>query len=400
MSPSMLSRPPATLGEPGSGAHPPRRALRGCVAVLAAMGVMALPVALASPAQAAAYVPCGNVSALNAAIVQGNAVSSAFTIALAPGCTYTLDSAFGGNTGLTPVTGNIKVAGSRSTIARSSSAATNFRVMEVGTGASLSLTGVTLANGHLPGELGGGVLNNGTLTLNSSTVRDSFGTYGGGIASIGPLLTLNSSAVRNNSAGFGGGVLLGGLGSKLVANSGTVRDNSASNYAGGVGTGGPDQEIVLRSVTIKGNTSPGLGGGLAIGAPGNTIDAIGGSITDNTGRIGGGLAVGAPGSQVRLSGVTIARNEATSLGAGMYTTGPLRMSGGSLRDNTSAGTGGGLHYDGGDTATLVGVTVRGNSATDGGGIYTTSTVTAVGSRFSNNTPNNCAPANTVAGCNN
>ena len=51
-------------------------------------------------------------------------------------------------------------------------------VFEIGPGAIVTLSGLTLKNGN---ALRGGILNNGTLTLTNSTVSGNSAYYGGGI---------------------------------------------------------------------------------------------------------------------------------------------------------------------------------------------------------------------------
>src|SRR5215213_2729920 len=109
------------------------------------------------------------------------------------------------------------------------------RVFEVGTstisGAKLTLNNLTVANGRAD-NAGGGILNLGTLEVNSSTISGNrAGTYNGGIgnASAGTL-TVNNSTISGNSANNNGGGI--GNGSTATLNNTIVANNEGGNCAG------------------------------------------------------------------------------------------------------------------------------------------------------------------------
>src|SRR5436190_14750894 len=162
-------------------------------------------------------VPCsgpgGGAAGLAAAINAANAAGGG-TISLAPKCTYTLTAAGSsgplGPNGLPRVTTPITIAGSNSTITRSSSSQ-QFRVLEVdGPGGNLSASALTISGGNAD-QPGGGVFNNaGTLTLNSSAVTgNTTSADAGGILNRAGTAVLNASRVSGNSSGSGGGIASG-----------------------------------------------------------------------------------------------------------------------------------------------------------------------------------------------
>src|SRR5215213_10115112 len=109
------------------------------------------------------------------------------------------------------------------------------RVFEVGTstisGAKLTLNNLTVANGRAD-NAGGGILNLGTLEVNSSTISGNrAGTDNGGIgnASAGTL-TVNNSTISGNSANNNGGGI--GNGSTATLNNTIVANNEGGNCAG------------------------------------------------------------------------------------------------------------------------------------------------------------------------
>jgi hypothetical protein len=118
---------------------------------------------------------------------------------------------------------------------------------------------LTLLNGTVTGNAGGGLFNYGTLTLLNSTVSGNTADWGGGLYNHG-MLTLTNSTVSGNTADWGGG-LYNIYDSTMTLINSTVSGNTASYDGGGlsnhyVGT------MTLINSTISGNTAPD-GGGLA-----------------------------------------------------------------------------------------------------------------------------------------
>ena len=155
------------------------------------------------------------------------------------------------------------------------SGAPNSRVMSVGEGVVATLQGLTVTGGTIDEEnAGGGVQNDGTLTLIGVTVSDNVAGGGGGlINSPGASLTLVDSTVANNTvtnpvtAGAGG--IINGMGSTLTLVNSTVSGNravapsaSASGFAGGIQTY-PLSHVTLINSTVTANVAErGEGGGI------------------------------------------------------------------------------------------------------------------------------------------
>jgi hypothetical protein len=173
-------------------------------------------------------------SAINAANAGGGGI-----INLAAGCTYVLtqvDNTVNVGSGPSPnglpaVTSAITLNGFFATIERSS-AAPPFRILFVSATGRLILNNLTITGGLASDNLGGGVANQGDLTLNASRVTgNAAGEVGGGIFNDpgpntspgvptlnnpgpngGPaVLTLNNSRVDHNTTTFGSNDFGGGI---------------------------------------------------------------------------------------------------------------------------------------------------------------------------------------------
>ena len=97
---------------------------------------------------------------------------------------------------------------------------------------------------------GVGIYNQGSLTLNNSTISDNTGMQGGGICNDYGTLTLNNSTISDNAATYGGGIYNAGT---LILNNSTVSDNTAGGEGGGICNLG--ETLTLNSSTVSGNTA-------------------------------------------------------------------------------------------------------------------------------------------------
>jgi len=144
-------------------------------------------------------------------------------------------------------------------------------VFSVGVGATVFISGLTITGGS---GNGGGIFNQGTLTLNDDTIRGNTAgdpTNGNGTGAgiwnyVDATLTLNGSTVSGNTVignlsyapSRGGGIA--NYGTLTVTNS-TISGNSASQgYGGGISNSLATSTLTLQSVTISGNSSSGTTG--------------------------------------------------------------------------------------------------------------------------------------------
>jgi len=223
---------------------------------------------------------------------------------------------------------------------------------------SLTLTNTTVSGntaaptGPLLGGSGGGIYNAGTLTLTNSTVSentatDLFGGRGGGIYNEGSL-TLTNSTVSGNKAGSGGGILNGGT---LTLTNSTVSGNTGC----GIDNGG---SLTLTNSTVSGNT----GGGIS--NSGGTLTLTNSTVSGNT---GGGIFNSNRGT-LTLTNSTVSGNKA-GRGGGIYNigSGTLTLINSTVSGNTATGEYGGGGIANAGSANLSFSTITNNQATSGGG---------------------------------
>jgi hypothetical protein len=138
-----------------------------------------------------------------AALAGGGTVtfSCSGTITLTTTITITTDTTIDGSGQTVTISGNNMV-----------------QVFSVNPGAKLNLNYLTVANGRAVCPTGGGISNNGTLTVSNST----FSSNSGGIGNNGTL-TVSSSTFSGN--GRGGGIL--SFGGTVTVNNSTFSGNDA-----------------------------------------------------------------------------------------------------------------------------------------------------------------------------
>ena len=352
--------------------HPPPRApwLRPAYT----LGLLALLVALAGPAPAAQAAPidfqvtktadtadgvCAIDCSLREAIIAANANPGADTVFLSSG-TYTLSIAGAGED--QSAIGELGISESL-TISTFSSSATVVtagadwadRIFQIAPGASVTIKNLAISGGKPAGAIGGGIFNQGMLTLQDSLVSSNSAAGGGGIASAGTL-NLQNSDVSGNSATAGtsgGGVLSSGA---LALDGATISGNSAGGLGGGISASGT---ATIAASTISANSAAGGGGGIS----GGTTLTIGEStISGNTAGGGGGGILNH--GTLAIGESTISGNTAGGRGGGVLNQAVLALTNSTISGNT-ASSGGAIANAG--SATLASATLARNTATGGSG---------------------------------
>jgi fibronectin-binding autotransporter adhesin len=131
-------------------------------------------------------------------------------------------------------------------------------ILSIGSGANVSISGLTLANGDaFSAQKGGAVVNNGTLTLNECTLTGNTATNGGAIYNTGALTLTNSTLSANSAYEVGGAIDNPG---SLSMTDCTISGNSA--FAGGAAIysglyqSQPNNSLTLNGCTIARNSKP------------------------------------------------------------------------------------------------------------------------------------------------
>jgi len=213
------------------------------------------------------------------------------------------------------------------------------RVFDVLTpGTQVSLYELTVQNGDLSLPSGGaGIQNQADLSLqnllifnNKITAPITSTNQGGGIINFGNL-SVDTSTLQSNNAEAGGG--LRNTGTALITNSSFV-DNVANIVGGGGIENAGSGDLTLVNVTLSGNTTPGFGGGLRNGATAqlfNSTVAQNSANTDNDASgDGGGITVDFGNLSLTLSNTLVADNLVGSIASNpdCFTFGDPILSGG------------------------------------------------------------------------
>lgn len=138
------------------------------------------------------------------------------------------------------------------------------RVILVWTGTVVSINDLTIRNGRKDNENGAGITNWSDLTLNNVEVTANTSYQGGGISNEGTLTIANSSIHSNTTSSSGGGLINWGT----VTINGSVFHNNTVQELSGSGGGflnSAGGSISLTNVTISGNHAVGSGSAFTTG---------------------------------------------------------------------------------------------------------------------------------------
>jgi len=343
----------------------------------------------------------GNCS-LRAAVMESNALGGAHEISLPDG-QYILTIAGQGEdqsaTGDIDINADITISGT-SAFGTVINADSLDRVFHVLPGNSVVMSLIAIEEGYaFPGN-GGGILNEGTLTLNQMHISNNtselnqggntMGGFGGGISNEGVLNASRVTIFENeakggigtngsnggggggSTPGFGGGIYNGGTGDIILENC-TISSNLAvgGKYSNGSTNGG--------NFTMSGNPGAGLNGGTGGagggGAGGNaTGDYSGGGGGGSSGGFGGtgglgGYGGGGGGRGAKSGGGSSGAGGLGGFGGGQGS-GPCCSSGGG--GGAGAGMGGGIFNNGGNINST-NVTIAYNKAQGGQGRFLNAT---------------------------
>jgi len=212
------------------------------------------------------------------------------------------------------------------------------RVFSVDSGTNAVLTELGIWEGS-PDGVGGGLVNEGNLTLNSCEFYANGSTGDGGAIYNTGTLNVNTTTFYANGAGQGegntpnGGAIYNDGGSMTISDS-TFKANSAEDDGGAIDNAGGG------TATVSGSTFY-LNGSIAA--------ADGGAIEND--------------STMTVINSTFNQNTASDDGGGIENTSALTVTNSTLSGNTGDETGGGIASTG--TCELLSTIVAGNASTDG-----------------------------------
>ncbi len=341
-----------------------------------------LPALAAAPAQAATTtVRCDKAQSLQDAI---DAAATGDTIRVRGSCTgrFTIDR-------------DLTIIGSPSATLDGGGAGT---VVSVDSGVTVTLANLTVQHGF--SDLGGGIYNDGTLSLRNSNVSNNTASsesgncgtstllcFGGGIYNDGTL-SLKNSIVSNNTAYLGAGICsycnfynhpITPLPAVTLDNS-IVSKNTASLEGGGIvnagGTLTLDDSIVSKNTAsmFAGGITNSFGGTLTL----NNSSVSQNSMSQNTGPFSGGGGI-----------LNLQYADPVD---GIIRTTTLTLNDSIVWKNSAVLFGGGILNVGATLTATDSIVSKNTASADGGGIFNTGgTVTLTGSTVKKNTPDDCSP---------
>jgi hypothetical protein len=229
------------------------------------------------------------------------------------------------------------------------------------------IAGLTIANGTVLDDDGGGIWNAGVLTISNTVIsgNQAAGTcgdyncnpaYGGGIFNVGTLAVSNSTVSGNS----GGGAIFNARFATL-----TVSNSTISGNTGGI-VNDSHGMLTVSSSTISGNSDSGI---VDVG----TATVNNSTISGNSGNPGGGIFNE---GTLTVTNSTISGNPS----GGIVNGGTVTVSNSTISGNSS-----GIYNSRVGTVTVSNSTISGNSGNPGGGIYNLGTLTVSNSTTSGNT---------------
>jgi hypothetical protein len=176
----------------------------------------------------------------------------------------------------------------------------------------VTIKGVTISGGNAATDGGGGILNEGTLTLEHSTVGGNTATgSAGGILNEDTLTLEHSRVSGNNAESEAGGIET--YGPLTLKEDSIVTGNTGAELGGGIV--GFDGNVTLENSQVNHNGAE-YGGGVWI--EGAVLTLASSTVNSNKADTGGGIFMGYP-SSVKLEGTSdVHANKATEEGGGIF----------------------------------------------------------------------------------
>jgi CSLREA domain-containing protein len=202
-----------------------------------------------------------------------------------------------------------------------------------------TITNSTISWNSAPNE-GGGVyvswlsqvsITGSTININNSS---SFLSLGGGISNDGQV-TITSSTISNNTAHYGGGIYSTGIEGQATITSSTISGNTANGDGGGVYVESGFTATNITNSTISGNTANDDGGGVFVYSGMTAINIINSTISVNSANYGGGIYGQ---SSFNIGSTILSGNTAVTSGPDCYRAGTLTSLGYNLVGYINSGS--------------------------------------------------------------
>lgn len=185
--------------------------------------------------------------------------------------------------------------------------------INIKSGVKANIINFTIKNGKYQGyghSSGGGIHNEGVLSLKNSKIMNNIGNYGGGIDNDG-VMDIVGVTIKNNKAEYSGAGVITDVDSTTTVENSTITENEAGYCGGGVYSAG--KLITIRNSEITKNNALYDGGGIDNCHYLTVEDSV---ISNNTaGRNGGGIST--CNKITCIYAVTITNNRANE-GGGIY----------------------------------------------------------------------------------
>ena len=299
------------------------------------------------------------------------------------------------------ITSTIVISGGAGGAVVARTGAADARLFHVAATGNLTLQNVTVQNGRVSSDNGGGIYNAGGLTLANSLIFSNVGNptggglynggsanltgtqlfsntasyEGGGLYNFG-IAILSDTEVNSNTAGYAGGGLIN-FDTATLTDTHFIRNSTGSN-GGGFYNGGT---ATLATSEFLSNTAGFAGGGFHNSNTGTAIFTSSELRANISSDSGGGLYdVGT----ATLTDTQLISNTAAFFGGGFYSFGTTILTDTQVVSNTASSFGGGFYGDG--DVTLIRTKIISNStAGDGGGFYNNNNVTLNDTELISNT---------------
>ncbi len=251
------------------------------------------------------------------------------------------------------------------------------RVLGIGQGATVNLSGVTIADGYDPTWCAG-LTNSGTLVAQNIVIRDNYCGDDGASCNYGTLILIDSE-VRDNESRVGGGALwhqgdlLEIYGSRFVNNRSPnsalaaygplfITESSFEDHPSGVAVSPVESALIVDTSFINNYRA------IYKGRFGSQLELQRCEFIGNGAKTDGGAIFNS--NRLTIEDTTFEANHSDATGGAIFNEGTLVIEGSTFERNTAGAYGGAVVNDTQGTFFARNSTFSGNSAFVGGGVVT------------------------------